>query len=139
MIDKALAYIGLKEIPGQDDNPEIVKMFKDVGHEWVKDDETAWCAAFLGAVLERAGILSTRKLNARSYLFWGEQVHSPKMGDVVILWRVKPDSPYGHVGFFVCFRDQSIFLLGGNQNNQVSIQAYPLNRVLGYRTYKPES
>ncbi len=52
---------------GEGHNPKIVQWFADVGHSWVKDDETAWCAAFLGAMLEKAGIPSTRKLNARQH------------------------------------------------------------------------
>ncbi len=52
-------------------NPVVLKYFDDVGHSWVNDDETPWCAAFIGSMLFRAGIRATNKLNARSYLDWG--------------------------------------------------------------------
>ena len=43
-----------------------------VGAAWpLPHDEVPWCAAFVGACLERAGIASTRSLMARSYLGWG--------------------------------------------------------------------
>ena len=55
-------------------NPKVVAYFKDSGNPGVMDDETAWCAAFVGAMLKRAGIKGTGKLNARSYLDWGTPV-----------------------------------------------------------------
>ena len=75
---------GTKEVKGQKDNPKIVQYFADVGHSWVKDDETAWCAAFVGSCLEKAGLTSTRALNARSYLKWGRKISKPVVGCVVI-------------------------------------------------------
>ena len=57
-------YKGLTEWPGAKNNPEIVALFAAVGHEWVKDDETPWCAAFVGSVLAEAGLSNTGKLNA---------------------------------------------------------------------------
>jgi len=79
--------MGLRELRGPDNNPSVVQFFADVGHGWVKDDETAWCAAFVGAMLERAGLRSTRALNARSYLDWGEEVQlkDAKVGDILVL------------------------------------------------------
>ena len=63
----AETFRGLKEIAGPRDEAKIVQMFAAVGHAWVKDDETAWCAAFVGAMIERVGLISTKALNARSH------------------------------------------------------------------------
>jgi len=119
-------------------NPKVLKYFADVGHDWVKDDETAWCAAFVGSKLKEAGLPHTGKLNARSYLDWGQSVEigSAEPGDVVILWRGSPDSWKGHVGFFVRFEGEDVILLGGNQNNQVNERSYPADRILGVRRMK---
>jgi len=127
--------VGLREIAGNRHNPNVVQFFADVGHAWVKDDETAWCAAFLGAMLERAGIPSTRKLNARSYLEWGEAVElrNAKPGDVVIFWRGSPDDWRGHVGFFSGRDGPNIEVLGGNQSDAVNVSRYPASRLLGVR------
>lgn len=128
-------YIGTTEIRGARDNPKIVKMFAASGNSWVADDETPWCAAFVGAVLKECGIKGTMKLNARSYLKWGVPVKEDdvKAGDVVVLWRGNPQGWQGHVAFFVRFDRGSVVLLGGNQGDKVSIATYDKSRVLGYR------
>jgi uncharacterized protein (TIGR02594 family) len=133
----ARRFIGLKEIPGPVDNEQIVKDFATVGHSWVKDDETAWCAAFVGARLEEAGIRSTRKLNARSYLDWGTPVklEDAKEGDIVVFWRGSKDGWQGHVGFFVRIEEGNIIVLGGNQTNMVKESPYSITRFLGVRRY----
>jgi uncharacterized protein (TIGR02594 family) len=134
----AKAELGTREISGAQDNPEIVQWFADVGHQWVRDDETAWCAAFTGAMLEAAGIRSTRALNARSYMEWGEPTADPQEGDVVVFWRVSRSDWRGHVGFFVRKDRNRVWVLGGNQSNSVSEKDYPIDGttygVLGYRT-----
>lgn len=118
---------------GEGANPKIIQYFKDVGHAWVKEDETAWCAAFVGAMLKRSGEAHTGALDARSYLKWGKGVDEPKEGDVVVFWRQNVESWKGHVGFFVKEEDNMISVLGGNQGNQVSIARYPKSQLLGYR------
>ena len=116
-------------------NPKVVKYFEDVGHSWVKDDETAWCAAFVGAMLKRAGYPHTGKLNARSYLNWGDEVHinDAQEGDIVVFSRGDPNGWQGHVGFYVSHNENAIKVLGGNQANQVNIKSYPMSRLLSVR------
>ena len=75
-LETARSYLGTKEVTGPADNPKIMEMYRTIGQDWVEHDEMAWCAAFVGHCLERSGISSTRKLNARSYLAWGEKVSS---------------------------------------------------------------
>lgn len=118
-------------------NPDIVQYFEDVGHDWVKDDETAWCAAFVGAMLQRVGLEHTGALNARSYLEWGEPValDEAREGDVVVFWRDSRASWKGHVGFFVRREGTNIIVLGGNQSDQVKESAYPVGRLLGVRRH----
>ena len=55
-LDPAWADLGIAEAAGADNNANVVRYYADVGHAAVADDEVAWCAAFLGACLERAGI-----------------------------------------------------------------------------------
>ena len=117
-------------------NPKVVQYFKDAGHAEVKDDETAWCAAFVGAMLKRAGLSGTGKLNARSYLDWGVPVEldDAREGDIVILKRGN-SSWQGHVGFFVRADDKSVTLLGGNQSNAVNRKSFSISgaQLLGIR------
>jgi len=135
---KAQSFIGMKEIPGLKHNPTIVEMFEDVGHSWVTDDETAWCAAFVGSVLEKIGVNSTRKLDARSYLGWGEVVEpeDAREGDVLVFYRGDKNGWQGHVGFLVSETSTGYDVLGGNQKDSVSIGNYPKERLLGVRRIK---
>ena len=115
-------------------NPKVVAYFKDSGNPGVKDDETAWCAAFVGAMLRRAGVKSTGALNARSYLDWGKPVDrkDAQPGDVVIFKRGN-SSWQGHVAFFVKDRGALIDVLGGNQSNAVNVKGYQAAALLGIR------
>jgi len=115
-------------------NPKVVAYFKDAGHPEVKDDATAWCAAFVGAMLHRAGDNGTGALNARSYLKWGDGVNltDAKPGDIVVFKRGN-STWEGHVAFFVSQDAKSIKVLGGNQSDAVNIKPYPKSALLGIR------
>lgn len=128
-------HLGLEEWPGARHNPAVVQLFEDVGHSWVQDDETAWCAAFVGSVLASLGLPHTGALNARSYLEWGEEVaiQDAQPGDVAVFWRGSRSSWQGHVAFFVRFEGGRVVVRGGNQGNKVSDQAYPMDRLLAIR------
>lgn len=41
-------YIGEKEIKGPEHNPLILQFWKDIKRGGIKDDETPWCAAYVG-------------------------------------------------------------------------------------------
>jgi uncharacterized protein (TIGR02594 family) len=129
--------LGTREIRGAQDNPRIVEYAAKVGHSWVEDDETPWCASFVGWALEESGLPSTRKLNARSYLEWGEAVDlkDAKAGDIVVFWRGSPSSWQGHVGFYVDHSAADVTVLGGNQSNAVTMAPYGMDRLLGVRRY----
>ena len=111
---------------------------------------TQWCAAFVNSVLEEDAVDSLRSLNhpyplmARSFLDWGEPVkhrdgEEPKPGDVVIFPRGRA-SWQGHVGFYVdtvSINGKEYWkILGGNQNNSVTIELYDPARALGVRRIK---
>ena len=131
---KASEFYGLSEIPGVENNPQIVQFFKDIGKEWVQTDETAWCAAFISWIALQCGCERSMQLNARSWLGIGMKVEKPQLGNIVIFWRESINSWKGHVGLFVGQDENYIFCLGGNQNNQVNIKAYLKRMVLGFRT-----
>jgi uncharacterized protein (TIGR02594 family) len=123
---------GVTEADGAVTNPKIDEMFRVSGHGYVKDDETPWCAAFVGACLRLSGYKSSGKLNARSYKGFGEKLDEPRPGCIVVFWRTSKTSPNGHVAFFESDTANGISVLGGNQSNSVRVQAYPKNRLLGY-------
>ena len=134
IINIALGEVGTKEILGADDNPEVLKYFNYIGFDGKKlKDETAWCSAFVNWVCKKCDLDYSHKLNARSWLKVGVKTENPEKGDVVVFWREKKDSWKGHVGFFIKETESFIYVLGGNQNNQVKISAYPKSRLLEYR------
>lgn len=133
-IELALTQYRFKEIAGKQDNPEILKYFDEIGFNGSRlKDETAWCSAFVNWVCKKTGLEYTGKLNARSWLKIGKKTINPELGDVVVFWRESPKSWKGHVAFFIRETKNWVFVLGGNQNNQVKISAYPKNRLLEYR------
>jgi len=102
---------------------------------------TEWCAAFINAVLNDSGIagsesVSQHPLLARSFLNWGKSVDAPLAGDLVIFPRGN-QGWQGHVGFYistVTIDSVDYYqILGGNQNNSVSIELYPARLALGIR------
>lgn len=133
LLNTALSQYGVKEVPGTNNNPIIMGYFHDIGHTWVQGDETAWCSAFMNWVAKMNDKQRSGQLNARSWLGTGEPVSCPLIGDVVVLWRESPESWKGHVGLFIRDDGDFIWVLGGNQNNQVNISPYRKSRLLGYR------
>lgn len=129
-IDEAKKHIGLREVVGTGNNHAIVQFWKDIKRGGIKDDSTPWCAAFVGAMLERVGIRSSRFESAKSYLAWGVLLTAPVPGCIVVFAR----EGGGHVGFVVG-QDKAgnLLVLGGNQGDAVNVKAFPLARVSGYR------
>ena len=131
-VDTAKTHIGLQE---RQDRKELREL---VGVDPVR---TEWCAAFVNAILEINNIpgsesVSDVPLMARSFLNWGEEIHPNDIqyGDVVIFPRGNSGWK-GHVGFYAGTYTETgeWIILGGNQDNSVSIDLYPEKRVLGIR------
>lgn len=115
-------------------NPKVMAYFKDAGHAEVSDDSTAWCAAFVGAMLKRAGLKPTGSLAARSYLKWGDPVDlkDARPGDIAVFSRGN-STWQGHVAFFVKENASTLSILGGNQSDKVSVRTYPKASLLSIR------
>jgi len=130
----ALGYLGTSEAPGDANNSAIMAMYQSVGQDWVEHDSVAWCAAFVGHCLEKAGVRSTRKLTARSYLTWGISVElaNARQGDIGVIPRGR-SAWQGHVFFIDRIEGAWVWGLGGNQSDTVSIKRYPASKLLGIR------
>lgn len=129
-IKEARELIGVSEVKGVKHAPEILQMWRDIKRGGIKDDETPWCAALVGAMLERAGIKSSRFESAKSYLTWGVKLENPVAGCIVVFTR----EGGGHVGFVVG-QDVAgnLQVLGGNQADAVNVRTFSRSRVTGYR------
>ncbi|HPG89630.1 MAG TPA: TIGR02594 family protein [Hyphomicrobium sp.] len=131
-LEAAWAEFGVREKAGGANAPAILTYFAEAGHGAIRDDETPWCAAFVGSMLARASVTPSGSLMARSYLKWGDPLDAPKLGAIAVLTRGKSVSA-GHVGFYLGSAKSRIFLLGGNQGNAVTVDAFDKARVLGFR------
>ena len=129
---RAWTELGQSEAAGALDNPRIIAFYKEIGHSEIHHDDVAWCSAFVGACLERAGHLSTRSLLARSYSTWGQTLSKPRLGCICVFTRGE-NRQSGHVGFWVGEAAGNVLLLGGNQGGSVSVIAIARTRLIAIR------
>jgi len=127
----ALSEKGIKEFPGNGDNPRVVEYLHstNLGAPDRNNDETAWCSAFVNWCMERAGYEGTDSAWAKSWLDWGKEIQKPRKGCIVVFKR----DGGGHVGFYMGENDTHIRVLGGNQNDEVNESNYLKSNLLGYR------
>lgn len=140
--DLAQRFINIPEAPGSATNPQILAMLK-LDKTWPEGDEVPWCSAFVNYVAWLLRLPRSKDLRARSWLKLGYAVDSQNAEpgfDVVILNRGKAPQPDanvtaapGHVGFYAGQEPDSIYLLGGNQQNTVNVSSYNKARILGIR------
>jgi len=123
--------------------------FKKKRNQWAKElgrghlakmSYFNWCGIFAGWVLKKNGFsIPATPEGARQYLKTGRKVTEPKRGDLVIFWRIRPDSWQGHVAFFCRYKKgrKSMVVVGGNQgprsDPKVCSQVMASDRVLGFR------
>lgn len=130
-IIEAQKYIGTREIRGPRHEPRILAWWRRIQRGGIRDDETPWCSAFVGAMFEDAGIPSSRFESARSWESWGRFLPRPVYGCVVTFSR---PGGGGHVGFVVGQDVMgNLLVLGGNQENEVNVRAFSARRVTSYR------
>lgn len=128
-IDVARQYVGLNESA---DKEKLMELFKAQAHDkdiLIDPSKTSWCAAFMNATQRAAGGTGNGKLNAQSFLTYGEEVENfddAEEGDIVIFHFPTDQDWQGHVTYFVKWNDDAnvIMCLGGNQRNAVNIAAY---------------
>lgn len=131
-LDHAWADLGVREGTGSANDPRVLAYYRDAGHAEITSDSVAWCAAFVGACLARSGLRSGGSLLARSYLTVGEAITEPRYGAIAVFAR-GVDPNFGHVGFLVGATDTALYILGGNQSDGVTVEAFPRDRLLGLR------
>lgn len=128
----ARQHIGLKELTGKNDHPIIESWWDKFKAKWLY--KQAWCGLFVAHCLKEAGHdIPKHWYRAKAYLDYGVKIDSPCVGCIVVFERVGG----GHVGFIIG-KDYAgrLLVLGGNQNNKVSIAPFNMSRVAGYRVPK---
>ncbi len=133
ILDICQGELNVTEIKGRKDNPRIIEYHRATSLK-ASDDETPWCAAFVNWTLAQAGARGTGSAAARSFLKWGTRLDEPRIGCIVVFKRGK-HSWQGHVGFYMGRNSKGdVLCLGGNQRDQVCVESYSSDKVLGYRT-----
>jgi uncharacterized protein (TIGR02594 family) len=139
----AISKLGMTEVAGaRDNNESILEFFEAVGRDDVTTDETAWCAAFVGACLTWHGyklppVPTKELLMARSYLKLPNEVKpaNVRTGDLRI--ESRGPAPFGHVEFVVSVDHAkgTVKTIAGNVSNSVAYRTKTLKggALLGYR------
>ena len=102
-----------------------------------------WCAIWMNAKLEVAGVRGTRSPAALSFTKDAGFVRliKPSLGCIVVFWRNSKASGQGHVGEYWGENDTHVWVLGGNESNMVQVEALPKDSptfgLIGY--YWPKS
>jgi hypothetical protein len=80
--DTAAKYRGMSETG----NKGVLEAFFREANQQLDPEKTAWCAAFVNAVLAANGVKGTGSLAAKSFLNFGkDDTKSPQRGDIVVV------------------------------------------------------
>ena len=100
-------------------------------------DHDPWCAIFVNAMFalcEQPSVAGTKSPSSQSFRNSNNFVKlaGPALGAVVVFWRGSPDSGLGHVGFYRGESAESVYVLGGNDDNMVQIEPITKKQLRGY-------
>jgi len=124
---QAVKQLGVKEIVGRTHNPVIMGWAEELGLKKVyTEDEIPWCGLFIAHCCHAAGLdVVERPLWALNWAKYGNKVDEPMLGDILTFKR----NGGGHVGIYVGEDATYYHVLGGNQNNSVSVSRIAKSRL----------
>lgn len=135
-----LAEIGVVEDIRPGKSLPRIEDYHAVTYAGRTNDDVPWCSSFCCFLFESAGIRSTKSKTAASWANWGYTV-PPRQFAVCVFGKVDRDAGgSGHVGICLGISGKELYLLGGNQNQRVSIATRKLADVKTWRwPYPPLS
>lgn len=122
-IEQAMTMLGWTEFDHDKELSVYWKWTNVPYYKTVIGTNYAWCALFVGACLELAGIKGSRDAGADSYIDWGK----PCDFWFGAICPIRHASGGHHVTFFLYWIDESKRIgafLGGNQGNAVNVSIY---------------
>lgn len=132
---KAIEELGQTEVPGPRSNPRIMEYRRMAGTDAFVGDDSAvpWCAIFINAMLDAAGIKGSGSAMARSFAKHPafERLEAPMVGCITVISSNRGPAS-GHVFFYTAWDGLMIQGLGGNQNDAVSIDRFPRKKLVGF-------
>jgi len=121
-VKTALKEVGTKEVVGSQHNKRVLEYHTTTAGRY-SNDEVAWCGSFVNWVMLHSGIYDTVDYpeRAKAWLDFGYSTDYPMLGSVAI----KSRQGGGHVCIVIGTDGKDgLYCVGGNQNNEVSIQLY---------------
>lgn len=116
---------GISEEPNRDNRGPVIERYIRLGRCGALGQP--YCAVFVNAALEQAGIPGSRSAMARS--FEGNpnfvKLPGPARGAIATFWRQSKSAGLGHVGFYVGETDNHIYTLGANQSDDCNESPFP--------------
>jgi uncharacterized protein (TIGR02594 family) len=124
---EAVKHLGVKEFIGKEHNPIILGWAKSLSLSTIyTNDEIPWCGLFVAYCCHAQGLsVVDRPLWALNWNKFGNRVSEPMLGDVLTFKR----NGGGHVGIYIGEDKTHYHVLGGNQNNSVSVSRIAKNRL----------
>lgn len=131
LLVEAYKLIGIKEVPGQADNIEILKWAETLGLEKTyRKDDIPWCGLFIAYACHKAGLeVVDKPLWARNWTKFGENQTKAMLGDILVFVR----DGGGHVGIYIGEDATAYHVLGGNQSDMVCITRIRKERCISIR------
>lgn len=134
-VSNAFSKLGENEYVNRSD----IQRYLASGGHGMDPATTAWCAAFVGASLEKAGIHSLKSNIATSYLVWGDPVSGPiHRGDVLVESRgLRPGQVGGHVGLATGDVDENgrVGMISGNDGDAVRFSWEDPRKIVARRAH----
>lgn len=132
---EARRYLGLREVAGKGSNATILAWARPFGG-WIAsyfaDDDIPWCGLAVGhwiAVTLPREPLPANPLAALNWAKFGIALSTPSLGAILVFGRAGG----GHVGFYAGEDATHYHVLGGNQDNSVSITRIAKSRLVATR------
>ena len=130
----AIAEIGQAEVSGAKSNPRILDYRKLARVPLQGDDGVVpWCAIFVNAMLEKAGVTGSLSGMARSFAsaIQFEKLAAPIVGCITVISSNR-GAASGHVFFYTGENGLFFQALGGNQNDSVSVAMFQKAKLVGH-------
>lgn len=132
----ARAKLGTREAPGAANNPTIMGWAKRLGTKVLgiayNADSVPWCGVFVAACLAEDNIPAAPiAVRAKAWATWGLNIRPERIAPGAVLVFERPGG--GHVGFYVGHDQTHYHVLGGNQDDRVSIMRIEKSRCIARR------
>jgi uncharacterized protein (TIGR02594 family) len=132
--DMALTKKGLHE---DRDNAELREFLRADGKTLGDPSKLPWCGDLVQSCIAmtlKEEIIPVNPYLARNWMKFGKACKQT-LGAVAVFWRGRRDGYSGHVGFYAgeSVDGKKIYVLGGNQSDQISVVPLGADRVLGFR------